>query len=495
MRILSRALAVIAVISLWRLIRDQPDFSADMPDWARDNLPHALGVVFWLATASLVAALLRALILRHAQGRGGQGKLPVLLTDLSAVLVYFAAVLLIVALVFGRSLTGLLATSGVAAAIIGLAVQRTISDLLAGIALNVGQGGIKLGDWIGTPEGHVGQVREITWRATHLVMRDDTLLVVPNSSLVQNRFQNFSAPMPYFRVARQITVGYDAPPERVMLIFAAAMAATDGVLADPRAQVQIVECGSSGIVYTLNFWVLGYQQSFAIATAVTVSALKFLDQAGYSCPVQQMDVTLMKAQKRGIEHEIDRAAILHRVPLFRPFGAEAFALLERGAVQRNLPVGAEIVREGDEGRSLFVVVAGLFEVLRIASAGETRLARLGAGDVFGEMSLLTGAPRSATVRAMTDAVVLEIAKDTLDPVLALQPEAVEEMSRLQAERGANNLNALVFTPSEREEIERVGIAHFLRDKIVRFFALKPAAVLGGRPTESGLQRLRRPAED
>jgi small-conductance mechanosensitive channel/CRP-like cAMP-binding protein len=474
MRILIRAIAVIAVIGLWRLLREQPDLAETLPDWARDGLPHATGILFWLAVASLAAAILRALILRHARGLGGQGKLPVLLIDLSWALVYFAAVLLIVSQVFGQSLTGLLATSGVAAAIIGLAVQRTISDLLAGIALNIGQGGIKLGDWIGTPDGHIGRVTEISWRATHLVMRDDTLLVVPNSSLVQNRFQNFNAPHPYFRVTRKISAGYDAPPERVMLIFAAAMAATEGVLAEPGPQVQIDNCGDSGIVYNLNFWVPGYPQSFGIATAVTVSALKFLDQAGYSCPFPQMDVTLMKAGKRGIEHKIDRAAILYRVPLFRPFGAEAFALLEQGAVEQVHPAGAEIVREGAEGRSLFVVVAGLLEVLRAPTGVETRLARLGAGDVFGEMSLLTGAPRSATVRAVTDVVVLEIAKDTLDPVLALQPDAVEEMSRLQAARMANNLNVLVFSPADREEIDRLGVARFLRDKIVRFFALKPA---------------------
>jgi len=474
MRILLRAIAVIAIIGLWRLERDQPGLTADLPDWARNNLPRATGIVFWLAAASLAQAVLRSLILRHARIRRGQDKLPVLLIDLSAAVVYFGAILAIVSLVFERSLTGLLATSGIAAAIIGLAVQRTISDLLAGIALNIGQGGIKLGDWIGTPDGHVGKVHEITWRATHLVTRDDTLLVVPNSSLVLNLFLNYSAPKPYFRVSRQISAGYDAPPERVMLIFAAAMKATDGVLAEPQPTVLINECGASGIHYSLNFWVTDYPRSFAIATAVTVSALKFLDQAGYSCPFPQMDVTLTQPHKRGIDREIDRASILRRVPLFRPFGADAFALLERGAIERNLPAGAEIVREGTDGQSLFVVVAGLFEVLRTAGGGETRLARLGAGDVFGEMSLLTGAPRSATVRAMTDAVVLEIVKEMLDPVLALQPDAVEEMSRLQADRMANNLNALAFTPMEREELERVGVAQFLRGKIIRFFALKPA---------------------
>ena len=474
MRILFRAIAVIAIIGLWRLVRDQPSLTADLPEWAANNLPRAIGVLFWLAVAALVQASLRGLILRRTHIRQGEGKLPVLLIDLSAALVYFAAVLAIVSLVFERSLTGLLATSGIAAAIIGLAVQRTISDLLAGVALNIGQGGIKLGDWIGTPDGHVGKVLEITWRATHLVTRDDTLLVVPNSSLVQNRFQNYSAPKPYFRVSRQITVGYDAPPERVRLIFAAAMAATEGVIETPKPQVQIPECGDNGIVYQLNFWVVDYPKSFGIATAVTIAALRYLDQAGYACSSPQLDITLTRAQKRGIDHAIDRAAILQRVPLFRPFGAEAFALLERGALERHLSAGAEIVREGSEGQSLFIVVAGLFEVLRAGSGGETRLARLSAGDVFGEMSLLTGAPRSATVRAVTDAVVLEIVKERLDPVLALQPDAVEEMSRLQAERMADNLNAASFTPSEREEIARIGVAQFLRGKISRFFALKPA---------------------
>jgi small-conductance mechanosensitive channel/CRP-like cAMP-binding protein len=461
--------AIVAIL-YWIVTHDAAGLVSALPPATRDDVPTIAGVVFWLAAAWAVSSLLSTVILRYARAGGTQNKLPKLLIDLGGVVVFFIAVLIIISQVFGRSLTGLLATSGVFAAVIGFAVQKTISNMIAGIALNVGQGGIKLGDWIETSGGHVGQATEITWRITHLVTIDGRSILVPNSQLVENTFTNYNTPQRYFRVAKTVSVDYGAPAERIVLILQTAMEATEGVLANPKPIVLIDELADSGIVYSMNFWVPDYPESFPIGRQVVVNSLKFLDQAGYSPTYPKRDITVFEVTPRQIDRKVDVDAILHRVALFRSFTEKAIKELEGNIALQEFQPGAEIVREGDAGASLFIVVAGLLDVLKQTQGAVVRkVGRLEPGDVFGEMSLLTGAARSATIIAASATTLLEISKTQLEPILTSHPEIIAELSQLEAERLAANVSALALSPAERQEIAAVGVAAFLRRKIASFF--------------------------
>ena len=85
--------------------------------------------------------------------------------------------------------------------------------------------------------------------------------------------------------------------------------------------------------------------------------------------------------------------------------------------ERLLGPGSVVVRQGGPGESLFVVAEGALDVTVNGDGVQVPLDRIVPGDVFGEISLPTDAPRSATVTAATDAVVFEIAQQDLEPII------------------------------------------------------------------------------
>ena len=133
-----------------------------------------------------------------------------------------------------------------------------------------------------------------------------------------------------------------------------------------------------------------------------------------------------------------RAALLGRIELFRGFSDAERAELETLMRERVFRRGACVVRQGGPGGSLFILAEGALDVVWERDGAEAPLGRLVPGDVFGEMSLLTGQPRSATVRAATDAVVFEVDKDHLDPILRRRPELAEGLAAMVAGRQARN---------------------------------------------------------
>jgi small-conductance mechanosensitive channel/CRP-like cAMP-binding protein len=469
-RLVTAGIGFAVLAALYLIVRNDVTGGMSMlSEIARDEVTTAAGIGFWLGAAWFANAVLARAILHYARRRRSATQLPKLMIDVGKLVVYFVAILIIISQVFERSLGGLLATSGFLAALIGLAVQKTIADAFAGIALNTDQA-IKLGDWIQTSTSVTGRVREITWRATHLETIDGHQVVIPNSMLVANQFTNLNTPYRHFRLTRTLRMDYSVPAERVILILQSAMEATAGVLREPPPQVLIENCLDGGVLYSMNYWALDYAESFRISRQVVINALKFIDRAGLAPSLPRQDVTVLEAAPRRIEAGIDVHTVLRRTPFFRAFEQPALEQLERNVHLRELPPGSVVVREGEAGSSLFIVVAGLLEASIQSPSAERRVVgNLTPGDVFGEMSLLTGTPRSATITARTHTTLLEIHKEQLEPVLGDRPELIAELSRLQAARLVSNEGVLALSPEEQREVRAVGMAAFLGQKIRKFF--------------------------
>jgi small-conductance mechanosensitive channel/CRP-like cAMP-binding protein len=470
-RLLSPVIALAIFTALSGLMRQEAAGTMwGLPEAAQRDIATAISIGFWLTGAWLANTVIAAAIRSYARRHEAGTQVPKLLIDVSTVLVYFIAILIIISHVFEQSLSGLLATSGFFAAVIGLAAQKTISDVFGGIALNADQV-IRLGDWIETSTNVIGRITEITWRSTHLLTVEGRLVVIPNSMLVANQFTNFNAPYPHFRITRTIRMDYSVPAERVIDILQCAMEATDDVLRDPSPQVTIEEVLNGGILYNMNFWIRDYSAGSLIARNVMVNALKFLDRGGLAPALPRQGLVLLDHGPRHIETGIDVRTVLQRTPFFQFFTPATLERLEREVRIQEFAPGSVIVREGDLGASLFILIAGLLEASKRGQGAEARIVgQLTPGDVLGEMSLLAGAARSATVTARTQATLLEIRKEQLEPILAEHPEAIAELGRLQADRLARNQDALALSPEERGEVQAVGLAAFLGRKIRRFFA-------------------------
>jgi hypothetical protein len=189
-------------------------------------------------------------------------------------------------------------------------------------------------------------------------------------------------------------------------------------------------------VYLVRFQVPNYEREAPCRDAVAGAVLRALQAIGLGIARPARDAHLARHAPAAARPR--RQALLRRIELFRAFTAEERAELEQLMRERVLPRGASIVREGEAGRSLFVLAEGALDVTHARDGQEVALDRMVPGDVFGEMSLLTGQPRSASVTAATEAVVFEIDKADLDALLQRRPELAVGLATIMASREAHN---------------------------------------------------------
>src|SRR6185312_8210704 len=171
-------------------------------------------------------------------------------------------------------------------------------------------------------------------------------------------------------------------------------------------------------------------------------------------PVTQIEMTPPPDIRDLLEpREIQEA--LTNTGLFR----NALSTEEREALGADchpieLPKGSVLMRQGDAAVSMFIVLEGAISVAINSPSGEQQeVAVSAAGDVVGEMSLMTGAPRTATVIALTRLRALEITRETIDGMLKKNPELFERFSRVLAQRQLE-IDALANRRVDKRAVER-----------------------------------------
>jgi small-conductance mechanosensitive channel len=380
-------------------------------------------VAAWFAVAHLIVRALDFLLWPLLARRP-----PRLLTDLAAAMIWVAAALLVIGRVLEVPLTGILTTSGVAVAVLGFALRDMLASLFAGIALNV-EHPYRIGDWLEVAPGTVGRVVEVGWLTTRLVTLDDIGLVVSNAQLVTRGFSNFNQPRETWRDQVTFTLGYEVSPARAERILLAAAAEVVPVnTAGRRPDTKIVSCGESGAVWHLRYWLKDYAERMELRHQVHAAALRHLYKAGLAPAHQKLDLFHTPMPPR-IDYRTQLDTLLQRSELFGHLSTEDLGALASAARRLRVPAGTSVVRQGEPGNSLFVVVEGVFDVdIRIRDGSHRRIRTVTPGEMFGEYSLLVGAPRTATIKARTDSLVFEITKDDLLPVIERCPELAEAMS-------------------------------------------------------------------
>lgn len=397
----------------------------------------AMAAAAWLGAAWLGARLLDLL----AQGNGDDGRpprIPRLLSDLLRAFFYGFALLAILAFVLGQPVTGLVATSGVMIAVLGFALRNMIADIFSGIALNV-ERPYRIGDWIELAPGATGRVDEINWRATRLITLDGTAIIVPNGVVAGSRFVNFSRPGKQFRGSLPVLLDQEVPVARAKRVLLSALLCAEGILPEPRPDVVIGELTPNGIVYQARFWLDDYGRLTQVRDVVATALLEQFGRAGIELGHPKREYR--RPRPRLPVPGTLRRTLLRQLDLFAAFEDSEIAELGQSMRRLQVPAGTAVVRQGDAGESLFIVAEGAFDVMQGQdgqASHAVRLDRLRPGDLFGEMSLLTRQPRSASVVACTDAVLFELDRSHLDPVLQRRPELLRQLTELMAERQTHN---------------------------------------------------------
>lgn len=317
------------------------------------------------------------------------------------------------------------ATSAVGAVVVGFALQDTLGNAFAGLAIQV-EKPFRVGQWIRVGE-HEGRVMEITWRATKLRTKADSFVIVPNNVVSKEAIVNYSEPVVPVRVSVDVGATYARTPNEVKSAIFEATRNAPLVLSSPAPDVLLMDFGSSSIVYRVRFWVEDYARDDRARDQVRSAIYYSFARHGIEIPFPiQVEYQREEAKGRGTEVTARFEDVLHRVAVFASLeGAARRELAEAGA-ERIYAAGETVVRQGEPGTSMFVVCEGDLSV-RLDPPG-AEVARLGPETIFGEMSLLLGSPRSASVTALTDCRLMEITGEAFRRFVLEQPSVLEDIT-------------------------------------------------------------------
>ncbi len=325
----------------------------------------------------------------------------------------------------------LLTTSAVSAVVIGFALQDTLGNAFAGLAIQ-SERPFNIGHWIKVGDFE-GRVAEVTWRATKLRTKAGNFVVVPNNIVSKEAITNYSEPSTQCRVEVEVGASYLSSPNMVKSVIGEALANSARALKTPAPDVVLASFDSSAINYRVRFWIEDYERDEAARDEVRSAIYYAFARHGIEIP-WPIQVQYEKAwdEQDPAAQAHDRGRLLGGVDLFAGLNDEARHEIARSVRSRTFGNGESIVRQGEPGESMFIVGSGRAVV--VLEPDRREVATIETGGYFGEMSLLTGEPRTATVIARGDTVVLEIGADLFRHLAGTSPQAIEQVAVAAAAR-------------------------------------------------------------
>ena len=343
----------------------------------------------------------------------------------------------------GLSLTGLITTSAVLTAVIGFALQDTLGNMMSGIALQMDRS-INLGDWIKLNDYPAGKVTEIRWRYTAIETTAWSTIIIPNSVLTKSQVTVIGRRIgeaPYQRRDIDFNVDFRTPPNEVMDCVRSSLISNPVPRMADRPELQVLFFGLRDSVawYRVRYWLTDLAVEDPTDAEIRTRIYYALRRAGitFSIPAQTLFITAEDDARKQRQNEKEmrrRVEAISRVDLLAVLGEDerkrVAALLHYAPFAR----GEAMTREGEADDGLYMIVEGEASVQLSSGAHLIEVARIGAGQFFGEMSLMTGEKRSATVTAATDVVTYRLDKPAFEELVRSRPEIAEAVADLLTER-------------------------------------------------------------
>ncbi|NJL02951.1 MAG: mechanosensitive ion channel [Spirulinaceae cyanobacterium SM2_1_0] len=382
---------------------------------------------------------------------------------------------------------------------IGFGLQDLTKNSVSGLTLLL-EGKVKVGDFIEFDDLS-GYVQAISLRSMVIRTREGGDVVVPNSQLVENRVLNWNYDSPRGRIHIPVGVAYGSDPVLVTEALLNAAYADPSVLHEPPPHVLFSGFGESSLDFELRLWVVGYDREPYVRSALNFLIEHNLRQHGLVVPLPQRDLWLRNPEdlrspapipaiasdtaapiQRYLEEQQGGTAkpaakprfirdLLRQVVYFQNLGdLELRQLIEIGYRKRLRP-GETLFKQGDPGDAFYIVLSGAVEVY--AQKLDKHLATLVVGKFFGELSLMLGIPRTATVKAEQEATLFAINTQGFRRLLQEHPEfaeaIVQELSKHQQE--LNDRRRQLQDLGLDDTGEEKNVVDWLRKRIKKLFAL------------------------
>jgi small-conductance mechanosensitive channel len=408
--------------------------------------------------------------------RRKKGSFPAAFKNTIIAVVIVAITIFLLKEIMKVNVTSLIATTTVLTATIGLAFQSTLANMLAGITIYL-EKPLKQGDWI-SAGGHEGYVTDIKLRSTQILTIENNEVFVPNSKVLSEAVVNYSLPDRTSIRNLPIGVSYQVPPNTVRKAILDILTTVAGVHAYPAPVVRVTNYGDFAVNYEIRYAIHEYQRHLEIEAEIMNLIWYRFRRDGIEIPfpirtVYQHAVT-PESQRAEQEHAAAEVlALMGKVDILVPLSHEERRRLVESIGVKPFAVGECPVRQGAAGDSFYIIKQGRVEVVVEKEPGHGAVvATLGPGNFFGEMSLLTGAVRTASIRVIEDAEFVVIDRESFRDVLVSNPSIAESLSNILAERQAGLLAQRekmdVFTVERRRQDESGKLLRNIRE----FFGLQ-----------------------
>jgi small-conductance mechanosensitive channel len=427
-----------------------------------------------LAAAALFDVLLKLVRLRA----------PDILHDLIVGATY------IVALVWlmhrsGVNLASIVATSAVATAVIGLSLQSTLGSVIGGLALQVDDS-LDEGDWIELENKTQGQVKKIRWRHTVLETRDWDTLIVPNNQLLNQTIKVLGKregqPLQR-RMWVHFNVDYRTPPREVIRVVDQALAAPiPGVAKEPAPSTICLDLAqehnqSSGR-YATRYWLTDLARDDPTSSAVRERLHAALRRAQIPLAIPAAALFVSNEDVARIERKQRQASAkvregLTRIELFHNLTEEELEQLAKSVKVAPFASGEVVTKQDAQAHWLYVLTQGQVEIrVNLPDGGTKRVHTLSAPDFFGEMALITGGRREASVLALTDIECLRVDRAAFGKLLERRPHIAQEVAEVLAERRVALEAARDDLDAESRNLRVQGERNRILTAVQDFFGLK-----------------------
>ena len=369
----------------------------------------------------------------------------------------------------GAAAGDLFAGSAVVTAVLGFALRDTLGNVFAGLAIHA-EHPFEVDDWIqyDDNQAHIGKVVEINWRATKVITLDLAYVIIPNGQLAQASIRNFTKPDPWSRRSLFITAPYEVPPQRVQAIILEAIRGSFGVRESPPPSVVTNDYTDRGIEYWVRLFTSEFGKRDLVDGMARDRIFYALARHGIRIPVATHQVRLTQLPPQAeVPRELvvaERAARLEAVGVLSLLAPEQLKRLASDHEERTYAAHEPIIRQGELGESMFIITDGLVKVsVRTPGGDIVPVRELTTGDYFGEVALMTGEPRSATVTAEAETRVLEICRESFRAILKEQPDLVEQLGEVLQRRLQERDEAVEGAERKRHEVPVTDLLSKIRE--------------------------------
>ncbi|EKT4523977.1 mechanosensitive ion channel family protein [Pseudomonas putida] len=423
---------VIFLLFSWVLLTAglSPLQPAPWPDDVPRNLVATLLEIAWWLFGARTVTVVFGLLLVARGGHGGR-----LLQDVLGALIFLAAVVAAAAYVMQLPVKGLLATSGVMAIVIGLALQSTLADVFSGIVLNTTRP-YQIGDSISI-DGTEGKVLDIDWRATRLLTGTGSLAVVPNSVVAKARLLNFSRPADVHGVSISVVVPAKVRPKRVFDALEKALQGTSALLATPKPKVTVKASTLESVEYEASGFVASMERKTEVRNQLFDLAHRHLEASGV---MWNVDLALPPRSRQ--------RDLLDEVRVFRSLTSEERDALSQRMTAVEYLADQVILGVGEQSDHLLVIGSGVVSASirdgeRLVEAG-----RMGPGEVLGIEGLTDDETSFAEFRTLTGCLLYRIDKEQVRSCLVKRGEVQSALTKLLRFRRQSRESLLLQKPPE-----------------------------------------------